>query len=528
MRPAIPKRLRTHAGLIVPALLVLLAAFFSRGMFHLDEHYMTLEFAALKLGRSSAELAPLEYGLQMRAWLLPWLHTGIVRASMLLGIENPWSQAIVIRLAHGGLFLFATRCLLLTRSQRILARGASVHGIWMFAFFPYLAVRTSAENFGGSVIALGIVLGEYVLACAPSQRRNGGVLGAAWGTGALFACAFAARYQLLFAPLGYVVSIALRRKHPKVIHVAAALSGFLLTLVCASWIDRWGYGAWAFPLREYYKQNIVLGMASSFGTEPWYAFLYLPLSNLAFPAAALSLVLLLMHVVKEPRSPLACVVLALVVGQSLFAHKEERFVFPIVPLVLVMVAEELPKLAAWMQHKMGARLTQVFRATFWSANSAVLVILLFVPVNWRGAIGIHRALASVASGDVLDTSGTWKMPFYMQAGLSKRWLTIPAKALPSEVLSRTARGETVYIVQSDPVGQSAHAGHLQSLAKACRGHCEVSRLYADLAAIPWLGESRWRNLAALLPTQQEWEGLPQVEWKALYRIVPAGPVKAQP
>jgi hypothetical protein len=524
MRAAL-KQIRKHAGLIVPAFFILLAAFFSRGMFHLDEHYMTLEFAAVKLGRSSADLAPLEYRLQMRSWLLPWLHTGFVRALMVLGIANPWSQAFVIRLAHGGLFLFATRCLLGMGERLLPARGAGVYWMWMFAFAPYLAVRSSAENFGGSVIALAIVLGEQVIkpersAVGTSARsRRILTLGAAWGSGALFAFAFTARYQLLLAPLGYLLSLGLRRAFPRLLLVATALSGFLIALLCSAWIDRWGYGAWVFPLREYYKQNIVLGMASSFGAEPWYAFLYLPLGNLALPAAALALVLLLMHIVQEPRSPLPCVALALVVGQSLFSHKEERFVFPILPLVLAMAAEQLPTFAAWMNERLGHKWMQVFTATFWSLNGVVLLLLLFFPINWRGAVGIHKALASVASGDILDTSGTWKMPFYMQAGLSKRWQAITAKSLTSEVQARTARGETVYVLQADPVNQASRAADLQNLSATCISPCEVGRVYADMASLPLFKEALWRDFAALLPTQ--WA--PEVQWKALYRIVPAAP-----
>ena len=91
-----------------------IAAFFSKGFHHPDEHFQILEMAALKLGLTSPGDLPWEFHEKMRSAFQPWLAVGVDRLGCRLGICDPFFITILLRLLSAVLSWLASYSLLKT------------------------------------------------------------------------------------------------------------------------------------------------------------------------------------------------------------------------------------------------------------------------------------------------------------------------------------------------------------------------------------------------------------------------------
>ena len=496
-------RLRFSWPFCVAVACMLVSAVLSRSFFHLDEHYMTLEFAGVKLGRLTASGAPLEYGLKMRSWLLPALYTVLIRVMESMGLQNPFWQATLLRLGHGVLAMAATVALARhTVGENPWRRS----WIWLYAFVPYLAVRTSAENLSGVLLAFAVLAGERGL---EKRRVQDFCL-----SGVLFGLAFEVRYQVLFVVLGYALSVALRRASPSPKHLASLLVGGLSALALGACCNRWGYGSWEPPLCAYYTQNIVRGMADSFGREPWFAFAYLPLANLCAVSALVCMASAIFYVVKNPKTALSGPLMVGVLGQSVFAHKEERFLFPLLPFAVAASAWTLAQLAprisaAWHTSSTALRCAAApVAALLFALNLIPLLALTLLPVNWRGSVRtmeyVYNAQNAFGTRPVriVDAApnNVWHMRFYANP-VWTRWKGERLHCPPTE--------RTLVLVNP-----------MQLRLPDTDANCTYTLGMTELElATPWVSRDTVERFAHAWPGKP----LPTIDWQAVYELKPIAP-----
>jgi phosphatidylinositol glycan class B len=122
--------------------------------------------------------------------------------------------------------------------------------------------------------------------------------------------------------------------------MGAFAAGVLAAVVAALPVDHWGYGEWALPPVEYVRANVVDSVAVLFGEEPPFAYFYLTPANIFFPVVALLLVAMLVAWWRHPKHAVTWTTVPFVVVHSLIAHKEERFLFP-----MVLLATTFPAMA---------------------------------------------------------------------------------------------------------------------------------------------------------------------------------------
>ena len=308
-------------------LLILVAAFRSEGHYRADEHFQTIEFASLKLGRTPVEALPWEYRARIRSWVQPGLYVVLARAADAVGVSDPFAQAFVFRLVSGLLMWVAL--VSLTGSLPMLLPGAgqrrwAVRLTWLAFWTPFLAVRTSSESLGASLTVLAVV------ALARAALGRGG-MGHVLGAGLLFGLAFEARFAAAVVPAGLAAwGLATRRLRVRDVAVLAAAA--LAVVALSAPLDRWGYGAWTYPPLNYLDLNLWRDVAGQrFGSRPWYGYvamggasLLAPLLLLAFAGAATSWIRFPGHVLSATTAPFVLAHVAL-------AHKEMRFLFPVAP-----------------------------------------------------------------------------------------------------------------------------------------------------------------------------------------------------
>ena len=240
-----------------------LAAYFSFGYHHPDEHFQILEWAHYFIGLSpDASHLPWEFSSQIRPWFQPMLHAIFMKAAVILGIYNPFDLAFFFRLIYAALNIWS-----LISLWNYFQKKYELSTKWFLLtsllwFFPYIHVRTSSENLAG------IFLSFALLALVKNQNslRN------FFHAGLLFGFAFLARYQIALGLIGLGIVLLItdrgfRKKH------ALLILGFLLPLGLGVLLDRWGYGNWVFTPYQYFKVNLVDHVADRYNPYPWYQYL---------------------------------------------------------------------------------------------------------------------------------------------------------------------------------------------------------------------------------------------------------------
>ena len=205
--------------------------------------------------------------------------------------------------------------------------------------------------------------------------------------GILMGLAIECRYQTAFIVLGWMAwLIVFHRRTPASLFrfVPAFALGMGLVVLAAFFIDSWLYGEYVFTPWNYFKMNILEGMASSFGTSPFYGYLYLYFESfISFPVyfhLLLGIVLVFVFWVKHPRHLLTWTMLCFFIGHSLVGHKEGRFLFPLALLVIpcVFMAWLSPSLLVKkLKHIILKWKNGLLGKALLALNLAVLVFLTF-------------------------------------------------------------------------------------------------------------------------------------------------------
>ncbi|HEY6900761.1 MAG TPA: hypothetical protein VI233_08970, partial [Puia sp.] len=200
-------------------------------------------------------------------------------------------------------------------------------------------------------------------------------------TGFLLGLAFYARFQTAFAILGFGAWMLLfEKKYLKLLPLAL---GFGVGLALNLKLDHDFYHQWVVTPYNYYKVNILEGKAAGFGTSPFVVYIG-ELIGITF-APPISILLLYFGfkaaIFKKLANPLVLPVLVFIVGHCIVAHKEDRFLFPVLSVLPILVGWGLSDLLQWYETRThGFRTFLKGLAVFSiSLNLLVLVLLFFTP-----------------------------------------------------------------------------------------------------------------------------------------------------
>ena len=120
-------------------------------------------------------------------------------------------------------------------------------------------------------------------------------------------------------------------------------------------IDTWFYGEYILTFFNYFYVNIIADVASQFGVSPWYIICWYVLK---FPTLPIGIIILLAWVIlgiKKPLNIFLWSIIPFILIHSIIPHKEERFLFPIVffmPILLILAWQELPYIARMLKKKL--------------------------------------------------------------------------------------------------------------------------------------------------------------------------------
>ncbi len=357
----LPSRTRLALiAVIAVAIALRVAGFRTFAVHHPDEAYQYLEQAhRLVFGLG---IVPWEYRLGMRSWLVPLLLAGPMKLGAVLAPES------TLYLVLPRLLVAALSMAPLWAAYRIGKATSARHGLVAMAVF---AVWYESVYFG--IHVLTEVLGVAAFLPAAALLTGSRTTRASFVGGALLALTIVLRFQ--YAPaVAVFVLIALGRDWRAWRRVIA---GGLAMLVLASSVDL-AVGQLPFGwLVENMRQNLFAGRAADFGTDG--PLLYLSLLGWHWWLALVPIALLLPAAARR-HPALFWSALANIAVHSAIGHKEYRFIWLSVAVLIVLAAiESWSVVEARVRRKDFAALGLV---GIWSATSVGLAVAAPARFDW--------------------------------------------------------------------------------------------------------------------------------------------------
>jgi phosphatidylinositol glycan class B len=275
-----------------------------------------------------------EFQLGVRSWILPGAIAALMELARIAG-DGPGYYLPLIAGVFAALAAAPVICSFLWCRPLFGTLGALLAGTAM-AVAPelvYFGARTLSEV----VAAHLLVIALYVL--EPGHRVTS--FRRLFAGGALLGLVFVTRIQL--APAVAIVALWTNWR-PDRERVFASLAGAAVILIGAGMLDTLTLGYPFASLWRYIVYNLYYGVSSTFGVEPWNYYL---LGELGVWGGACATFLLL-AILGAFRRPLPLVVaVGILVAHSAIAHKEYRFIYPAVLLLMVLGSIGLAQIAGW-------------------------------------------------------------------------------------------------------------------------------------------------------------------------------------
>ena len=321
--------------LVLGASLRLVAALFSRGFLAIDDHHVLVDTAD-HLARGFQ--LPVDY---QRSILYPGAVALVMDAVRTVGDASPAVEMAVVRLVHGAFSVFsiyfAYRIL-----DHVAGRDAAALGGLLLAIFFVLPV-TSVHQFEEAVCQVPILASCWWLLKADETTR-----GAGWWS-FLSGAAIVTSLLIRFPALPFVLVFAavalwqLAARSTKLCFALGLLFVFVLQAASSAVIN-------GDPLYYFLRTaGHRAGVGGGYPTAPLWKYavtlagVFLPPFSIVFLAAAIR---------GGKRFPLLGIpALAFLVGTSLVPNKQERFLLPVLPVLLILGTIGLPAVRDWLTRR---------------------------------------------------------------------------------------------------------------------------------------------------------------------------------
>ncbi len=362
--------------LLAAAVVRLIAAIFSEGYIMSDDHFLAVEpVSSWVSGENYHNWFPNEYNetdhAQPFSYAYYFLNFLILKCCAILGIVNPFIQAFVLRLVHGALSLWGVYLFVKLAERLIASVQWRMYAIWFWVFGGVVTVFSVHQLVETACIPFVLLAYLYVLKYFERER-----IGALLIAALAFSFSVGMRYQLVFFPLTLGMYLLWKRKWS-----GAVLFGIFFTLGFAlTQIDNLLF--WHKPIYQHLLDYQAYN-ATHFADYPSNVFSYLALvTYYIFPVVTVVFLISLrrrhssaghssptfvapQHSSKgamqgvsqgsskgalqgpaEGASRVICIFLGTVVFigfHVLFPNRQERFLLPAVPFVLLLMIRAISK-----------------------------------------------------------------------------------------------------------------------------------------------------------------------------------------
>ncbi|NHJ49730.1 MAG: hypothetical protein FK733_18205 [Asgard group archaeon] len=405
--PKIKKNYLIILIVILSAIIRFIAAWYAGGFVHPDEVFQSLEMIHYRIygEYGNGQTIPWEYDESYqyggaRSWFFVLVLTVLYRFIMLFGTSDP---LVLIFFARLFLSFFSITTVIVAYlfgkeifSKQVGLVSAFLCGIWWF--FPFWAARTMTDSIASDLLFLSIFL---VYKSIKLKDRKKSII-ASTISGITLGFAFMLRFPsgLMGFPLIItliVQAIKKSRESPKenmeqkrskqfliafLPTISFALASIFMVL-CQGFLDLATWGDFLQSPINFFMYNIVEGKSAIHGVAKWSHYLYGFYNDFALEYLPFFLVFFAIGLrfkdKWKTKTWVWAIVLFWIVLFSMLAHKEFRFIFIVLPLCFIFVANGIVFFADLVKNKTLKHVILVAILAIFSASS--LTISLYNK-NW--------------------------------------------------------------------------------------------------------------------------------------------------
>ena len=351
---------------LAAAFVRLVAAVFSEGYIMSDDHFLAVEpVSSWVCGENYNNWYPNEYNqvdhAQPFSYAYYFLNYVILKLCAITGIMNPFIQAFVLRLVHAALSLWGVYLFVKLAERLISSVTWRMYAIWFWVFGGVVTVFSVHQLVETACIPFVLLAYLYVLKYFERERMSALIIAAL-----AFSFSVGMRYQLVFFPLTLGMYLLWKRQWSGAVLFGMTFAfGFALTQ-----IDNLLF--WHKPIYQHLLDYQAYN-ATHFADYPSNVFSYLSLiSYYIFPVVTVVFILSLwrgkgalqglsegpaegalqgpaegaLQGLSEGASRWICIFLGTIVFigfHLLFPNRQERFLLPAVPFVLLLMIRRISK-----------------------------------------------------------------------------------------------------------------------------------------------------------------------------------------
>ncbi len=354
----------------------LMAAFFSPGYLMVDDHFLTVEIAgSWANGFNTGDWIPGWGNTETAPQAFSFLYNGVLfvlfKFLYFIGIKDPQYLQLVVRVLHG-LWSVLSVYFVFKLTLRLSDKRSAVTAALLMAFLglmPMNAVRNLVEVVSQPLIIGGLYYTTLI-------KRSQWILG-----GAFLGMAVGLRFQNAWIPIGWGITILAIKDWRKFFTVACT-AGLTFFLTQIDDILLWG-GKPFQHVMGYFEYNAQ--HAGEFPNSPlaylsWLSYFILPPISLFIFWGALTPFLIRNRALLPRHSAFWGVWMAwlvFTVFHLLFPNKQERFLFPVLPLLLVTGVIGWNLWVEWKNWETKSWMNKSWKF-FWIVNSILLVGSSFI------------------------------------------------------------------------------------------------------------------------------------------------------
>jgi phosphatidylinositol glycan class B len=424
--PKIRRNLLIILIIIISAVIRFIAAWYAGGFVHPDEVFQSLEMIHFRIyGQyGNGQTIPWEYDEThpyggARSWFFVLILTVLYRFIMLFGVNDPLVLIFFARLFLSFLsmttviiaYLFGKEIF----NKKVGLVSAFLCGIWWF--FPFWAARTMTDSISADLLFLSIFLIYKTIKFENTKKR----IIASTFSGIALGFAFMLRFPSGLMGFPLIITLIFqaikesrivpkdkleidRKKSIFIIFLPAIAfvlsSGFMI--LCQGLLDLFTWGDFLQSPINFFLYNVVAGMSSAHGIAPWYHYFYGFFNDFALYYLPFFLVFFVIGFgFKEKWKSkiwLWLIVLFWIVIFSFLEHKEFRFIFIVLPLCIIFVANGIIEFVSLIKHKHLKRIIFVTIITIFTASS-LAISLYHRKWYWDFNSGICEAMYYVGKQD---------------------------------------------------------------------------------------------------------------------------------
>ena len=305
------------------------------GFYHPDQHFQIIEFSSHQLHKASGASAVWEFTDFIRPTLQIYLFSAYRVICEWIHITTPYLQLTLLRLIIG-LFSF---CLFNLMTIYYLRRQEKRTLYFALAILNFSWVLPYTRTLFGSELMSSIFFFGTLFFYDLNKEKKGFLI--PFISGILFCLSFYFRFQIGFAIVGFGLWVLLvEKKYSKLIPLVlgAVLAAFINT-----YLDYHFYHQFIISPYNYFHVNITQGKAASFSSDSFLVYIAVLIAVITVPPFSIILFYYgLKSCFKKIAEPVVISALLFVVGHCFVAHKEERFFFPILNVLPIVIGLSLP------------------------------------------------------------------------------------------------------------------------------------------------------------------------------------------